>query len=98
MAERFFIAPDAEQEPSVWVEGADPDMPIALVRRCDVANETWSLIVLGVAAQAVGERTENCVEAMHLHVGICQRAGYRNGRLDAAEELWRTAQRQEGLA
>jgi hypothetical protein len=97
MSERFFIAPDAEAEPSVWVEGADPDMPIALVRRCDVTPPTWSLIVLGVAAQATGERTQDCVEAMHTHVEVCRRAGYRNGCLDAAEELWRTAQRQEGL-
>jgi len=81
---RYFIAPDGENKPAIWVEGADPDMPIALVRRCDVARETWSLIVLGVAAQAVGERAEDCVETMHLHVGICQRAGYRNGRLDQA--------------
>lgn len=45
---RYFIEPDAEKEPSVWAEGLDPDLPIALVRRCDVSAETWELITAGI--------------------------------------------------
>jgi hypothetical protein len=31
-------------------------------------------------------RAENCVEQFHMHIGICQRAGYRNGLKDAEEK------------
>jgi hypothetical protein len=55
MTERYFIEPDAEEEPAVWVEGADPDMPIALVRRCDVSPDTWDLITAGVDCLAVAQ-------------------------------------------
>jgi len=34
-----------------------------------------------------GPRANDCVDALHLHVGICQRAGYANGRLDQADEV-----------
>ena len=30
-----------------------------------------------------GPRANECVDALHLHVGICQRAGYANGLKDA---------------
>lgn len=32
-------------------------------------------------------RAEHCVEQMHVHVGICQRTGYANGRADVLDAL-----------
>jgi hypothetical protein len=34
-----------------------------------------------------GPRADSCVEALHTHVGICQRAGYANGWADLAERI-----------
>jgi hypothetical protein len=45
---RYYIEPDGDHEPSVWAEGLDPDLPLALVRRCDVSAETWDLITAGI--------------------------------------------------
>lgn len=32
-------------------------------------------------------RADDCLEQYHMHVGICQRAGYRNGLKDAADAI-----------
>lgn len=49
-APTYRIATDADGQLCVWMDGATPDLPIPLVRRCDVSAETWPLIVAGVQA------------------------------------------------
>lgn len=34
-----------------------------------------------------GPHANDCVEALHSHVGICQRQGYRNGWADAVAAI-----------
>jgi hypothetical protein len=45
---------------------------------------------------APGPRADECVESYHQHVGICQRAGYRNGWADAIEAIEALAGDEEG--
>ena len=47
---RYFEAPDAHDEPTIWEETADPRWPLAVMRRCDLRliahrEEFWPLIV-----------------------------------------------------
>jgi hypothetical protein len=32
-------------------------------------------------------RANDCVPSMHIHVGVCARAGYANGRADVIDEI-----------
>lgn len=53
---RYFIAPDGEDEPTLWDRTPDPwndTEPLALVRRCDVRPETWALITADPVLAAV---------------------------------------------
>lgn len=34
-----------------------------------------------------GARADDCVRSAHIHVGICQRAGYANGQADLVDQL-----------
>lgn len=42
-------------------------------------------------------RAEDCLDAAHLHVGVCQRAGYANGRADVIEELEALAEAEDEI-
>lgn len=44
---RYFLAPDGEDEPTVW-RATDRD-PVAVVRRCEVSPEAWGLVTAQVA-------------------------------------------------
>tara|TARA_R100001244_G_scaffold6385_10_gene7522 strand:+ start:611 stop:802 length:192 start_codon:yes stop_codon:yes gene_type:complete len=53
----LFVAPDGEDEPTLWRATRGPDLPAAVLRRCDLPSEhrdLWEHIAGSVAVRSFG--------------------------------------------
>lgn len=48
----YRLAHDSEGVLAVFMDGAEPHLPVPLIRECEVSVEAWPLIMAGVRALA----------------------------------------------